>query len=403
MTELKLTGKENYLAEAFRYFLEEGMHADKAINEVFKKNRISDELMRETIYSYFYDIIRFWRPLSTALRKDDLISKDDAWQFMKACDFWKKACRDKTALTAGNSAEEKLLKYASLPEIRRSMPEWLDKEGVKQLGEEKWDTLIAALNRFPETDIRVNSLKTDADQLMQSLNNEHVYGRTIDGLENGIEITKGKGVVFRTDAYHNGWFSVQDRASQKVVAALDVRPGMKVIDACAGSGGKSIQLAALMKNKGKIVAMDVVPKKLDELRKRCAKSGVDVVETFIANEKNISALHEYADRLLIDAPCSGTGVLRRNPDIRWRLHPDDLSELHMMQKNILNKYADMLKPSGIMVYATCSVLPSEGEEQIRQFLETHSNWILEEETRTSPEKNEGDGFYFARLKKIQQA
>jgi 16S rRNA (cytosine967-C5)-methyltransferase len=205
--------------------------------------------------------------------------------------------------------------------------------------------------------------------------------------------------VFTTEAFKNGLFEVQDGASQQVAPLLDVHPGMRVIDACAGAGGKTLHLAALLGNKGKIIALDVHARKLEELRKRCSRAGVDVVETrLIESAKTIKRLEKSADRVLLDVPCSGLGVLRRNPDTKWKISPEEITHLKALQAEILATYSNMVIDGGRLVYATCSCLPSENERQVESFLAANpGKWRLVEERKFAPGENGYDGFYAAAL------
>jgi 16S rRNA (cytosine967-C5)-methyltransferase len=179
---------------------------------------------------------------------------------------------------------------------------------------------------------------------------------------------------------------------------LAPKPGSKVLDACSGTGGKTLALAALMKNKGKIIAADIIERKFVELKKRAARAGVQIIETKNANDLGIE--DNWADYLLIDAPCSGTGVWRRNPDGKWKLTEEKLRELEEIQKNILNTYTKYLKSGGNLVYAVCSILPSEGKKIIEEFLKQNKNmWELKGEKYLLPQYFDTDGFYMALLKK----
>jgi 16S rRNA (cytosine967-C5)-methyltransferase len=202
--------------------------------------------------------------------------------------------------------------------------------------------------------------------------------------------------VFRLKAFLDGDFEVQDAASQAVAPFLNVAPGMRVIDACAGAGGKTLHLAALMKNKGRLIALDVEQWKLDELKKRARRGGISNLETrLIDSPRVIKRLAGTADRLLLDVPCSGLGVLRRNPDAKWKLSDMYLTEVRALQQQILNDYCRMIRPGGQMVYATCSILPTENEKQVTAFLEGKADsFTLTNERRFWP--SEGfDGFYMA--------
>jgi 16S rRNA (cytosine967-C5)-methyltransferase len=180
---------------------------------------------------------------------------------------------------------------------------------------------------------------------------------------------------------------------------------MRVVDGCAGAGGKSLHLAALMKNKGRIVALDTIEWKLKELRKRAARAGADTIETkVIEGAQTIKRLRETADRVLLDVPCSGLGVIRRNPDAKWKLHEEELTRLTALQADILERYSRMTRPGGKLVYATCSIFRSENEDQVRAFLQKYGEeWTLEEEFRLQPGDDGGDGFYAARLARNAEA
>lgn len=221
----------------------------------------------------------------------------------------------------------------------------------------------------------------------------------LPSLPSALALTEKKN-VFQTEAFKNGFFEVQDAGSQVIAPTLDVQPGMRVIDACAGAGGKTLHLAALMQNQGRLIAMDVENWKLDELRRRARRNGVSNVETRLIEAKTIKRLRETADRVLLDVPCSGLGVLRRNPDSKWKIMPEFLAQIRQTQYDILSHYSQMVKPGGKLVYATCSILPSESENQVQRFLkEQGQQWTLETETRTSPARDGFDGFYMASLVK----
>jgi 16S rRNA (cytosine967-C5)-methyltransferase len=193
---------------------------------------------------------------------------------------------------------------------------------------------------------------------------------------------------------------MQDAASQLVAPFLRVSPGMRVIDACAGAGGKTLHLASLMNNKGKLIAMDVEASKLTELQKRARRAGVSNLEIkTIESSKTIKRLENSADRLLLDVPCSGLGVLKRNPDAKWKLSTEFIEKVRELQQHILQDYCNMVKKDGLLVYSTCSILPSENEEQVGRFLKQNEDkFELLGEQHHWP--SDGfDGFYMALLRK----
>ena len=199
-------------------------------------------------------------------------------------------------------------------------------------------------------------------------------------------------------------FEIQDISSQLVAPLLDAKPGMNIIDGCAGAGGKTLHLAALMQNEGEILAVDVSLKKLEELSYRAKRAGCDIVKTMQAEKltRNFQArLNAFADRILVDVPCSGLGVLRRKPDAKWSMTQKFVDELKVTQAQILEEYAPMLKQGGYLVYSTCSILPSENSLQIKAFLEKYSDrFELISEKSVSPAQTGFDGFYMAKLKRI---
>jgi 16S rRNA (cytosine967-C5)-methyltransferase len=207
--------------------------------------------------------------------------------------------------------------------------------------------------------------------------------------------------VFLTDAFKDGIFEVQDASSQLVAYFLDVKPGMHVIDACAGAGGKTLHLSSLMQSKGRIISMDTEAWKLDELKKRAKRSGAQNIETRVIDSITISKLKNSADRVLLDVPCSGLGVIKRNPDAKWKLKSEFINNIIQTQQQILGEYSQMVKHGGYLVYATCSILPSENNQQVELFLKNNSNFELIKQEVVSPFSSGFDGFFMALLKKTK--
>jgi 16S rRNA (cytosine967-C5)-methyltransferase len=394
-------GTPALLLETLESFIEKGNTADRSLNETFRKYKIRDQEQRSDLALRFYGIIRFWRPLVTALGEDKFETIEEIRRLIGAWNAWKKIYAGEKQDQLTGPVAERLNKYMRVRKLRESIPDWLDEYAVKELGEEKWEALAKTLNKDPKLYLRVNTLKITRENLIARLHTEGVEAFAHNDTPEGI-IVKVYANVFALESFHEGLFEVQDISSQRVATFCDVHPGMRVADACAGNGGKTLHLAALMQNKGKIVAMDVVQNKLDELRARCTRNGVDLVESKLINSTDvIQKMANTFDRVLLDVPCSGSGVLRRNPDIRWRLYPDDMDRMIEEQQEILQAYSVMVKKDGKLVFTTCSIFPSEGEEKVKRFLLGNSEtWQLEEELRTNPVSDNGDGFYLARLKKI---
>jgi len=197
-------------------------------------------------------------------------------------------------------------------------------------------------------------------------------------------------------------FEVQDASSQLVARFLDVEPGMRVVDNCAGAGGKTLHMASLMENKGQLIAMDLYESKLKQLKIRAKRNSAFNIEyRIIDSTKVIKKLYEKADRVLIDAPCSGLGVLKRNPDSKWKLEPEFIDNIRKTQAEVLESYSKIVKPGGKMVYATCSVLPSENEQQVKHFLTTEigKEFTFVKEQKVLASESGFDGFYMALLER----
>lgn len=372
-------------------------YADKVIEKVLKQNPKWGSRDRRFIAETTYNIVRWHRLLT------ELAGGDGHWQVFAA---WMKlqgtplpAWPEFAAMKFENW-DERLRKAQSIRKIRESIPDWMDSLGEKELGT-TWDKELHALNEEASVVLRANTLRTSRKALQKILDEEGVDTATLQDNPDALELGQRQN-VFRLDSFKEGLFEVQDAGSQMIAPFLQVEPGMRVVDACAGAGGKTLHLAALMQNKGRILAMDSEQWKLDELKKRARRSGAANIETrAIDSSKVIKRLEKSADRLLLDVPCSGLGVLKRNPDAKWKLSLEFVDRIRNVQQTIITDYSKMLKPGGMMVYSTCSLLPSENEQQVKTFLSSEKNGFeLMEEKKIMP--SEGfDGFYMARLRRNQ--
>ncbi len=377
-----------------------GYYADKVIERILKANRKWGARDRAFIAESAYEIVRWWRLLWTLYGKEPSLKRKELYKLFGI--WWSLQGRELPEWTQFDTIrdfniEKAKMKLPGQTGIRESFPEWLDQLAYRELGD-RWQTIAAELNRPAEVMIRANTLKVSRHKLYELLAAEGVETESIPDNPVGL-ILKERQNTFRNPSFQQGFFEVQDGGSQQIAPFLDVKPGMRVIDACAGAGGKTLHLAVLMENKGSIIAMDVEAWKLNELKKRARRNGAHNIETRpIDSGKVIKRLENSADRLLLDVPCSGTGVIKRNPDTKWKLKPEHLERVKSMQREILNHYVGMLKPGGKLVYATCSVLRSENEEQIERFLSANNNYSLIEEQRVDPSAY-SDGFYMALLEK----
>ncbi|MCW1921535.1 RsmB/NOP family class I SAM-dependent RNA methyltransferase [Luteolibacter arcticus] len=278
--------------------------------------------------------------------------------------------------------------------IRESIPDWLDELGERELGE-AWDKEIDALNRRAPVFLRVNRLRIEVDGAIEWLHRHGIEASRVPGAADALVLPAGKTVPKPLVA--EGFVEIQDAGSQRIAPLLDLEPGMRVIDACAGAGGKALHLAALMQGRGEIVAMDISTSKLSELRRRATRAGTRIIRTDSWREDTLKRYAGWADRVLIDAPCSGLGTLRRQPDLKWRLTAASLEKTKRLQRRMLDHYPELLRPGGKFVYATCSVLGSENGGQLRNLTERDPRRTIEEELIVSPAETGWDGFYAARL------
>ncbi|HTR86430.1 MAG TPA: RsmB/NOP family class I SAM-dependent RNA methyltransferase [Reyranella sp.] len=270
--------------------------------------------------------------------------------------------------------------------VRLNVQEWVAPHLREAYGE-AWGREIAALETPPPVDLRVNLLKADVAGARAALKREGVETETMRYAPHGLRLKRRLSVV-AGEAFQNGLVEIQDEGSQLVAALVDGKPGMQVMDYCAGAGGKTLAIAAGMDNKGRVVAMDVLENRLDRSAQRLRRAGAHNVERRPIGPENAKWLKRQKgnfDRVLVDAPCTGTGTWRRNPDGRWTLRPEDLAELVPKQAAILDAAARLVKPGGGLVYATCSILPPENERQIEAFLERHPEFELVPVTTLWPE------------------
>ncbi|MGN0908410.1 MAG: RsmB/NOP family class I SAM-dependent RNA methyltransferase [Succinivibrio sp.] len=298
-----------------------------------------------------------------------------------------------------SGVEKRLGEAQNDPLLSQGCPLWLDEICRKELGD-RWEDERRALSLPPRRFIRANTLKCDRDSLASRLSDEGVVTRPVAGCRNALEVTSNS-ALFRTAAFRDGLFEQQDAGSQQIAEFLDPKEGERVVDACAGAGGKTLQIAALMKGRGTIIAMDTEDWKLEDLKRRARRAGAFNIEPrLIESSKTAKRLYGQADRVLIDAPCSGTGIIRRIPDTKWRDGAEKIRSIRYAQEEILERYAMMARVGGTVVYSTCSILPSEDEDQVRKFLKKHEGeFELVEERRLMPSGGT-DGFYMAKLERI---
>jgi len=380
----------------------EGRYADKVIEGILKSNPKWGSHDRGFIAETLYDMVRNWRLLWALAGREPELKHASLWHLFGVYWVWRgRPLPDLQKFEQIDPAgiAQRLAEIANVPKILHSFPDWLDDMATAELGE-AWPIEMAALNQSTQVVLRTNTLKGTRENLHQNLAWQNVESYPLEAVPEAL-ILKKRLNIFGNPLYKQGLFEIQDASSQLVAPFTGVEPGMRVVDACAGAGGKSLHLAALMQNQGKITAMDVEGFKLDELRRRANRAGISIIDTkVIENNKTIKRLRESADIVLLDAPCSGTGVIRRNPDAKWKLAPDFVAQVKETQHEILMRYSQMTKPGGLLVYATCSILPTENTRQIERFLEeSPDRFEFVGEQVILPSKFGFDGFYMAKLRR----
>ena len=375
----------------------DGKYADKVIEGCFKHNVDWSTSERKFFAETIYGVLRWERLLVFIAGNEDLARMIGAQWLRTGHDLppWEEF--EGLSYDFVHLQEKKAESHFA---TKQSIPDWMDDLGRKELGEE-WEKIVISLNKPADLFLRVNALKTTPDEVIATLKeSEIVAERVSEDLPYALRVKDRKG-LFKTEAFRKGFFEVQDAGSQMIVPLLGIEPGQRVIDACAGSGGKSLHIASLLQNKGRLISMDIKDWKLHELKLRARRAGATNIETrLIESSKTIKRLKEQADRVLLDVPCTGLGVLRRNPDAKWRLHEEDVAEINKEQYQILTSYSAMTKKGGLLVYATCSILPSENEQQVAKFLkEKNGDWSLLKEIHLRPDIDGFDGFYAALLQR----
>jgi 16S rRNA (cytosine967-C5)-methyltransferase len=304
------------------------------------------------------------------------------------------------------------------PQMRSNLPKWLFDKLVAQFGEAETLELADALNKPAPLDLRVNSIKTTRDEAVAVLAQAPIAAVPTPFAPLGLRVLR-KPNLQNLDLFKNGSIEVQDEGSQLLSQIVGAKRGEMVVDFCAGAGGKTLSLGAAMRNTGRLYAFDISEKRLAKLKPRLARSGLSNVHPVqIAHERDakIKRLAGKIDRVLVDAPCSGLGTLRRNPDVKWRQKIDAIAEMQTKQASILDGAARLLKGGGRLVYATCSLLDEENDFIVEQFLAAHPEFVLVpmsqvlaeqkialemgDYLKLLPHKHQTDGFFAAVLERL---
>lgn len=375
----------NYQVEAFRELMTlvetNASTAEKILKRFFSERKKLGSKDRKLISTCFYAAQKNKRLISH-LNLD--LRGAEAEDAMRMLVEW-----DSSGLDNFLNQREDLQNLS--PAVLYSMPDWIFSKFIQQYGEEKAIEIAENANRASKVFLRANALKgenplADLEAEEYQLQHSDTYGWS----------TTHKGID-RTEAFNSGVFEIQDWGSQQIGHFTQVKPGEMVIDACCGAGGKGLQLAALMNNVGKIWSLDIRPKALDSYYERIERAGAEIIELFEVPENPEDFDFPFmANVVLIDAPCSGSGVFSRNPDRKFRLTESELQELTKTQENLLQGYSRYVLPKGRLIYATCSIFTEENESQVKNFLKNNPEFSLDEERLILPSAQH-NGFYMARM------
>lgn len=364
----------NLLANVVRKVAVEDVYLDRALRDLFKDKKVVDPNIRRALSLYAPFVFRCWYHFGGGNNESIINIVNKALE---------------VPMNELNSYVE--------AHVKLDFPEWFVTLAKEEVGDE-WETELHAFLSQPKRYIRANTLRISTQELVQQLRRQEVVIRTVSNAPDALEVVGGK-EVFGTVPFKDGLLEVQDISSQQVAPFLlaNFTGNGLVVDACAGNGGKSLHFGALMRNKGRIISLDLYPQKLEELKRRALKSGITNIETrVIDTTKVIKRMYDKVNYLLLDVPCSGTGVFRRNPESKLRITPENIANVKQQQAEILNRYSKMVKVGGEMVYSTCSILKSENRGQVDAFLAVHPEFVLDEDCTIFPSSG-GDGFYMARL------
>jgi 16S rRNA (cytosine967-C5)-methyltransferase len=390
--------------DALNAIFNEGEYADKVVARSLKKDKRWGSSDRKFVAETIYEIVRWKRLYAEIAEVKEPFDRDNLWRIFAVWAVLRGYPIPDWRQLDGTPERKIKGRFDELSKIRtfkESIPDWMDELGVAELGEKVWSKEIAAQNQPAKVILRVNTLKTTKEKLKALLMDLNIETDYLKEQPDAL-VLKERANVFLTDAFKQGFFEVQDANSQLVAAFLDVKPGMRVVDTCAGAGGKTLHIASLMENKGQLIAMDLYESKLKQLKLRAKRNSAFNIEyRIIDSTKVIKKLHEKADRVLIDAPCSGLGVLKRNPDAKWKLQAEFIDNIRKVQAEVLENYSKIVKPGGKLVYATCSILPSENQEQVQRFLTTEigKQFQFIEDRKILASESGFDGFYMALLER----
>lgn len=296
---------------------------------------------------------------------------------------------------------------------QHSYPDWIVAVWLQQFGEPETERLCDWLNQPPHIDLRINPLRTSIAQVEAAMQAAGIAVQRLNALPQALRLPQGVGAIQTLPGFAEGWWTVQDGSAQLVGHLLDPQPGETVIDACAAPGGKTTHLAELMQDRGTVWAIDRHASRLKKLRDNADRLQLRSIQICTGDSRNMPQFIQQADRVLLDAPCSGLGTLHRHADARWRQTPETVQELAQLQTELLHHVATWVKPGGTLVYATCTLHPAENEAVVEHFLAQHPQWQIDAPApnhpathfatpqgwlKVLPHQQDMDGFFMVRLK-----
>ncbi|MCK9530768.1 MAG: RsmB/NOP family class I SAM-dependent RNA methyltransferase [Gammaproteobacteria bacterium] len=346
--------------------------ADKQMEAFFRSHREMGARDRGVVAEAVYGCLRRRRSLAAAAGSDS--AADLVAAYLLTAQGWSGRALSDAGYAGGHALAERVrtLDRGALPlPVRADLPDWLAEKLLALLGAEETLALAEALNAPAPVDLRVNTFKAKREDVQTQLASEGFETRPTPFSPVGLR-RADRSPLFRTKAFADGLFEVQDEGSQLISLLVEAKRRESVVDFCAGAGGKTLHLGAAMANTGAVYALDNAEWRLEKIKPRLKRSGLQNVRTIAIRDEHDARVKRLAgkmDRVLVDAPCSGTGTLRRNPDIKWR--PIDLAAITATQSSILEAASALVKPGGRLVYATCSVLREENEEVVERFMAAH--------------------------------
>ncbi len=362
----------HHLTQAVEEFSHQSLPLDLFLNQYYRANKALGSKDRLFLSDTLYAIIR-WKGLLDASGEENQTWETRVDNFLKS------------------TIDELRANPKLAPHDKVSFPEWLFSRLEKQLGLQKAEEVCLICNQQAPPTIRVNLAKTNRDTLLTSLKK---YGSvTPTAISSQGIVFSDRMNYFEIPEFVKGEFEIQDEGSQLLADLLQPKPQDHILDFCAGSGGKTLAFAHKTEGKGQIYLHDIRPKALQQAKKRLKKAGVQNAQIIVAGEPRLKKLKGKMQWVFVDAPCSGTGTLRRNPEMKWKLNEETIARMVGMQRNIFEQALSYLAPGGSIIYGTCSILAEENELQTAHFIQTYGLEVVGNPLQILPQENGADGFY----------